>query len=133
MRKTVAAEDWKLLSTDEGIHSVDGRNPSLNEVPWINAGIRIYWTTVNIDLLITDDFWISINWFSKTVENASKESLANAEFHWFFKEFNGGAFKVKSSCRSENLNYGSFFIKVDDSSRAFFTEFIANIYNFFIG
>jgi hypothetical protein len=52
MRQAAAGEEREFLAQHQGVQAINGRNPSLNVVPGVNAGDGVDDLTVDIGELV---------------------------------------------------------------------------------
>ena len=64
-------ENRQLLTTHEGIHSVNGRNARLDKLLRIISGTGIYGITVDIQIFCWNNWWPAINRFTGAIEDSS--------------------------------------------------------------
>ena len=104
VRKSRGRKYGKLLSSDKGVQSVDGRNAGLNKLVWILSRGGIYGTSVDVKTHFRNYFGASVNGISQTVKYPSQHILRNAEFHLAAGKAHLAVGKVYSGGRFKKLN-----------------------------
>ena len=81
MGKTGCREDWKLLSTYQGVQSVNRRYTRLDKLLRIASGRRIHGKSVDISSFLRKDLRAVINGTSQSVKNTTQHIAGYTKLH----------------------------------------------------
>src|SRR5439155_19153336 len=95
----------EFLSSDESVHSVDGRYACLDELAGVFSGERVDGAAVYVEIIIRDDSWAAVCWSAAAVEDPSEHVLRDWEFDCFPGETDSCCGNVEAGCSFEDLDY----------------------------
>ena len=72
VRQTGTGEDRQLLTTNQCVQSVDGRDAGLDKFVWIYAGSRVHWNAVDVDALVRDNLGTAVDWTTHAGEDTTE-------------------------------------------------------------
>ena len=79
--QTGCGEDRKLLSADQCIQSIYGRDAGLDKLLRIASGCRIHGKAVDIHTLFRQDVGAAVNGLAHAVKHTAEHILGHAQFH----------------------------------------------------
>jgi len=103
MRQTGCGEDRKLLSTNQGVQTVDSGYTGLDELFRICTGCRVHRKTVYVTAFLRKDFRTTIDRTAHTIEYTGKHIFRYAQLHGATQETNLGTFQVQACGNFEKL------------------------------
>jgi hypothetical protein len=115
--QAVAREDRQLLSSDEGVHPVDGRYPGLEEVPRVDAGRGIYRGAVHVAPVRRDDLRIAVGGPAQAVEDAAEEVSPDAKLEGAAEELEPRLVEREPGVGGEELHGDLLVGAVHDPAR----------------
>ena len=78
MGKTGCRENRQLLTTDQGVQSIDGRNTGLDKLLRIASRCRVHGQAVDIHTLLRQDVGTAVNGLAHAVKHTAEHILRHA-------------------------------------------------------
>ena len=78
MRKTGCRENRQLLTTDQGVQSIYGRNTGLDKLLRITSGGRVHGQAIDIHALLRQDVGTAVNGLAHAVKHTAEHILRHA-------------------------------------------------------
>lgn len=116
VRKSSSREDRNLLSTGNGVHSVDSGDSSLDHLLWVDTLSWVNWLSLDIKEILSQDIWSLVNWLSRSVEDTSEHVLRDWHLENLSGELAAGVLGINSGGSLENLDDGLLSVDLKDLS-----------------
>ena len=127
MRQAGAGEDGQLLSTDQGVQAVNGRNTGLDKLGRIVAGHGVERKAVDIHSLVGNDGGAIVNGVAHSGENAAQHVLGDGQVKASSQETDFGRAQVQARSSVKELNEDVISIDLQNLAATDFTVFQLNL------
>ena len=114
MGQTGAGEDGQLLTANQSVQSVNGRNAGLNELGGVVPGCGVHGQTVDVHIGVGENVRATVDGIAHAVEYTAQHILGNAQLQGMTQEANlalgqvdtgGGVKQLNQRVRPVNLQY----------------------------
>ena len=133
MGQTGRREDRQLLSSYQGVQSVDGGDAGLDELLGVVSGRRVHGQAVDVHTLLRQDVGASVDGTAQSVEDTAQHILGYAQLHGTAQETDLTGIQVDTGGGFEQLYQSVSTVNFQNFTAALLTACQLDFSQFIVG